>query len=270
VEIGSEKHGNVTQKYANAQTMILQDFPTKVPCTRQYPPKWKIEGKWYCSLTVVRECNEAPTQINLTYDHTFRSMKAIFDGIRGGILTATQLQGSRLWRQLAQCQEPVAHALAYSALYNSPNRVILSQPLDQTTMQGVAYVSSMMITPLFAPIRLDMVLPGRNVRDLQDDELRPQRDVEDVWAVEREGLWVVADRRPLGCHVQSPPPSYYSDEEHHEFQPGASRKSSPDESYRWASAWCGQQQDPVSTRRNYRIQARRNKKAQLRRDVQGK
>jgi hypothetical protein len=32
-EISSEEHGNVTQKYANAKTMILQDFPTKVPCT---------------------------------------------------------------------------------------------------------------------------------------------------------------------------------------------------------------------------------------------
>jgi hypothetical protein len=38
-EIGSKEFGNVTQKYANAQTMILQDFPTKIPCTRQYPPK---------------------------------------------------------------------------------------------------------------------------------------------------------------------------------------------------------------------------------------
>jgi hypothetical protein len=77
-------------------------------------------------------------------------MKAIFDGIKGGILTATQFQGSRLWRQLAQCQEAVAHALAYSALYNSPNQLILGQPLDQTTMQKVAYVSAMMTTPFFA------------------------------------------------------------------------------------------------------------------------
>jgi hypothetical protein len=30
-EIGSKEYMNVTQKYANAQTMILQDFPTKVP-----------------------------------------------------------------------------------------------------------------------------------------------------------------------------------------------------------------------------------------------
>jgi hypothetical protein len=65
-EIGSEEHGNVTWKYANAQTMILQDFPTRVPFTREYPPKWKIEGKWYCSLPIVWDCNEAPTQLNLT------------------------------------------------------------------------------------------------------------------------------------------------------------------------------------------------------------
>jgi hypothetical protein len=129
--------------------MILQDFSTKVPCTWQYPPKWKIQDRWYCSFPTVQECNEAPTQLNLTYDHTFRSMKAIFDGIKGGILTATQLQGSRLWRQLAQCQEAAAHALAYTALYNSPNQVTLGEPLDQTTMQKVAYVSAMMTTPFF-------------------------------------------------------------------------------------------------------------------------
>jgi hypothetical protein len=60
-EIASEEHGNVTRKYANAQTMILQDFLTRVPCTREYPPKWKIEGKWYCSFLIVRDCNKALT-----------------------------------------------------------------------------------------------------------------------------------------------------------------------------------------------------------------
>jgi hypothetical protein len=130
--------------------MILQDFPTRVPCTWEYPPKWKIEGKWYCSFPIVRDCNKAPTQLNLTYDHTFRSMKAIFDGINGGILSTSQLQGSRLWRHLAQCQEAVAHALAYTALYNSPNQEILGEPLDRTTMEKVAFASAMMTTPFFA------------------------------------------------------------------------------------------------------------------------
>jgi hypothetical protein len=149
-EIRFKVHGNVTRKYANAQTMILQDFPTKVPCTRQYPPKWKIEDRWYCCFPTVQECNEAPTQLNLTYDHSFRSMRAILDGIKGGILTGTQLQGSRQLRQRAQCQEAIDHALAYTALYNSPNQVTLGKPLDQTTMQKVAYVSAMMTTLFFS------------------------------------------------------------------------------------------------------------------------
>jgi hypothetical protein len=114
-----------------------------------------------------------------------------------------------------------------------------------------------------------MVLPERNVRDLHNDELPPQRDDEDVQAVERAGLWVKADLQPLGRHVKSPPP-YYSDQEGNGFQPGASRDSSPDNSYGWASTWCEQQPDPLSARRNYWIQARRDKKAQIRRDVQGK
>jgi hypothetical protein len=85
-EIGSKEYGNVTRKYANAQTMILQDFPTRVPCTKEYPLKWKIEDRWYCSYPIVQEYNEAPSQLNLTYDHTFCSVKAIFNGIKGGIL----------------------------------------------------------------------------------------------------------------------------------------------------------------------------------------
>jgi hypothetical protein len=149
-QIPAEEQGNATRKYANAQTMILQDFPTKVPCPWQYPPKWKIEDKWCCSYPIVRECSEEPTQLNLTYNHTFRSMKAIFDGIKGGILSTSQLQGSCLWRQLAQCQEAVAHALAYTALYNSLNQRILGEPLAQTTMEKVAFASDMMTTPFFA------------------------------------------------------------------------------------------------------------------------
>jgi hypothetical protein len=63
-----------------------------------------------------------------------------------------------------------------------------------------------------------------------------------------------AARRPLGCHIQSPPPPYKGDEEHHGFQQGPSRESFLDESYGWAEVWFKQQPDPVSARRNYRIQ----------------
>jgi hypothetical protein len=77
-------------------------------------------------------------------------MKAIFDGIKGEILSTSQLQGNRLCRQLAQCQEVVAHALAYTALYNSLNQEILGEPLDRTTMEKVAFASAMMTTTFFA------------------------------------------------------------------------------------------------------------------------
>jgi hypothetical protein len=257
-EIGSEEHRNVTRKYANAQTMILQDFPTKVPCTRQYPPKWKIEDKWYCSYPIVREYNEAPTQLNLTYNHTFRSMKAIFDRIKGGILSTSQLQGSRLWRQLAQCQEAVAHALAYTALYNSPNQVILGEPQDQTTMRKVAYVSAMMTTPFFALFGwtwfyLSALMGLFTIMNY-------------IFSVTLRmiGLW---KERGFGwcLLVQSPPPPYDSGEEHHGLQQGASGESSPDASHGWASAWYNQQRDPALTRRN-RVQSRQDKEAKQGRD----
>jgi hypothetical protein len=249
-EIGSKMHGNVTQKYANAQTMILQDFPTKVPCTREYPPKWKIEDKWYCSFPTAPECNKAPTQLNLTYDHSFCSMRAMFDGINGGILTATQLQGSRLWRQLAQCQEAIAHALAYTALYNSPNQVTLVEPLDQTTMKKVAYVSAMMTTPFFALFGWTWFYLSALMGLFTITNYNLQNDPEDdrIVELERERIWVVAARQPLGRQVQSPPPPYDSGEEHHGLQQGASRESSPDAG--WDGAWYDQPSGPAIARRN--------------------
>jgi hypothetical protein len=144
-EIGSEEYGNVALKYANAQMMILQDFRTRVPCTKEYPPKWKIEDRFYCSYAIVRECNEAPTQLNLTYDHTFRSMKAIFDGIKGGILHSSQVQGSRLWRQLAQCQEAVAHAWAYTALYNSHWLIIPAMSVDKPGQKKCFFAKALVL-----------------------------------------------------------------------------------------------------------------------------
>jgi hypothetical protein len=227
-EIGSEEFGNVTRKYANAQTMILQDFPTRVPCTKEYPPKWKIEDRWYCSYPSVQECNNAPTQLNLTYDHTFRSMRAIFDGMKGGILHSSQVQGSRLWRQLAQCQEAVAHALAYTALYNSPNQEILGEPLDQITMRKVAFASAMMTTPFFAIFGWTWFYLSAMMGLFYNHQLRLQRNPEDSRALEGEGIWMVATRRPLGSRVQSPPPPYDSGEEHHDIQQRTSRESSPD------------------------------------------
>jgi hypothetical protein len=77
--------------------------------------------------------------------------------------------------------------------------------------------------------------------------------------MEREGIRVVAARRPLGIHIKSPPPPYDSGEEHHGLQQGASRASSPDVD-EWFSAWEDRQQSPSTTRRN-RVQSRRNKDA---------
>jgi hypothetical protein len=114
-----------------------------------------------------------------------------------------------------------------------------------------------------------MVLPERADWALHDNELHLQRDPEDDRIEVREGIRVVAARRPLGRHVQSPPPPYDSGEEHHGLQQGASRESSPDASHGWASAWCDQQGGPAITRRN-RVQSRRDKEAKRRRDLQGR
>jgi hypothetical protein len=79
---------------------------------------------------------------------------------------------------------------------------------------------------ILSDLRLDVVLPERHDGALHDPQLRLQRDPEDSQSLEREGIWMVATRRPLGSRVQSPPPPYNSGEEHHDLQPRTSRESS--------------------------------------------
>jgi hypothetical protein len=130
-------------------------------------------------------------------------------------------------------------------------------------MQRVAYVSAMMTTPFFALFGwtwfyLSSICGIFTITNyifsltLRMIGLLRERGF-GWWLL--GGLWA---------------PTYKGDEEHHGFQQGASRESSPNESYGWAGVWCKQQPDPVSARRNYRIQARRDKKAQLWRDLHGK
>jgi hypothetical protein len=104
-------------------------------------------------------------------------------------------------------------------------------------------------------LRLDVVLPERDHGALHDHELHLQCDPEDNRIMEREGIRVVAARRPLGSHIQSPPPPYDSGEEHHCLQQGASRASSPDVD-EWVSAMgrqttksfhCKEEQGPILT-----------------------
>jgi hypothetical protein len=197
-EIGSKVHGNVTRKYANAQTMILQDFRTKVPCTRQYPPKWKIENKWYCSFQIVRECNEAPTQLNLTYDHSLpqheghlrRDQRRDPDSHLAPREPAVETAGTM----------PGGHCSCIS-VYGS---VQLPESSDFGQTPGSDYHGEGCLCvchdnySFLCALRVDVVLPKRAHGALHENKLHLQRDPKDDRIAERERIRVVADWRAFG------------------------------------------------------------------------
>ena len=54
-------------RWMDAQTGILQDFPTEIPCSHLMPVEWKLEGSWFCSTPEIIPC-PAPHQLNVTVD----------------------------------------------------------------------------------------------------------------------------------------------------------------------------------------------------------
>jgi hypothetical protein len=120
-------------------------------------------------------------------------------------------------------------------------------------MEKVAFASAMMTTPFFALFGWTWFYLSALMGLFTIMNYNLQRDPEDNRIVESERIWVVAARRPLGRHVQSPPPPYDSGEEHHGLQQGASRESSPDVD-EWVSAWHDRQSSLTVARRN-RVQS---------------
>jgi hypothetical protein len=106
--------------------------------------------------------------------------------------------------------------------------------------------------PFLRNLRLDVVLPERHDGALHDPQLRLQRDPEDSRSLEREGIRMVATRRPLGSRVQSPPPPYGSGEKHHDLQPRTSRESSSDDDNddNWICLFEDRRLSPSPTRRS--------------------
>jgi hypothetical protein len=143
-----------------------------------------------------------------------------------------------------QCQEAVAHALAYTALYNSPNQEILGDYHEKGCFR-FGHDDD----PVLRNLQLDVVLPERHDGALHNPQLRLQRDPEDNRVVEREGIRMVATRRPLGGRIQSPPPPYNSGEEHHDLQQRASRESSPNVDD-WICLFEDRHRSPSTTRRS--------------------
>jgi hypothetical protein len=252
-EIGSEEHGNVTRKYANAQTMILQDFPPRVILYQGISAEVEDRRQMVLQLPnrpgMQRGADSAQPHLQPHLPqhegHLQRHQRGIpaqFPNPREpAVETAGTMPGGR-------CACVGVHG---------PVQLPESRDFGQTPGSDYHEEGCLCLChddhSVLRALRLDVVLPERDHGALHYNELHLQRDPEDNQIMEGKRIRVVAARRPLGSQVQSPPPSYDSGEEHHGLQQGASRASSPNVD-KVVSAWHDRQRSPSAARRN-RVQS---------------
>jgi hypothetical protein len=258
-EIGSEESGNVTRKYANAQTINPLGFPYEGALHQGIPAEMENRGQVVLQLPgrprVQRRANAAQPHLRPHLPqhegHLRRHQRrdpAQLPGPRESIVaTAGTMPGGR-------CACAGVHG---------PVQLPESRYFGQTPGSDYHEEDCLCVChdddPVLCDLWLDVVLPESHDGALHNPELRLQHDPEDSRSMEGEGIRLVAARRPLGSRIQSPPPPYHSSEEHHDLQQGASRESSPDVD-EWVSTYKGGRRIHSATRRS-RVRSRLNKNA---------
>ena len=102
----------VQKRWVDAQTGVLQDFPSIVGCSGPMPIMYKLEGRWYCAVPAIHPC-PAPDKLNTTITqwgpHDFTQV------LDGGIFTREQLAQHKAWDRSFSAREPLLTKMTNAA-----------------------------------------------------------------------------------------------------------------------------------------------------------
>ena len=106
---------NITA-FADPLTFILQDYPTKVPCSRVTPVQWKIrEDLWICSYPELQICL-APNKLAPTSDDSQIDLKDFTQGLGAGIYSQEQRAAHETFLRTSNLREAVLNNIAAQAV----------------------------------------------------------------------------------------------------------------------------------------------------------
>jgi hypothetical protein len=104
-------------KFVNPLTLVIQDDPSVIPCSRVTPVMWKIEDHWYCCYPTPAKCVE-PMQV-----HPFPSLDLqltnFTDGLGKIIYTESMLAQHLEYIRTKNTHRSVSNRHAMAAIENS-------------------------------------------------------------------------------------------------------------------------------------------------------
>ncbi len=103
---------NNTAKFADPISFTLSNYATVIPCDPVAPPRWNIDGHWYCATPTVEPCG-APKELE-PKTREFKD-EDFATGLGGNIYSTAQIRQHRLAERIYHSREAQAIIESYHA-----------------------------------------------------------------------------------------------------------------------------------------------------------
>ncbi len=103
---------NNTVKFADPISFTLSNYATIIPCDPVAPPRWNIDGHWYCATPTVEPCG-APKELE-PKTREFKDEDFV-TGLGGNIYSTAQIRQHRLSERIYHSREAQAIIGSYHA-----------------------------------------------------------------------------------------------------------------------------------------------------------
>ena len=131
--------------FADPLTLILNSFPTIIPCSDLMPPRWRMGGTWYCSHPRVLPC-ESPDQLNLTVT-TYRPLHRFTVGMGKGVYSQEQLALHREFQLSQMSRRPVLAKITNAATAGGHGGY-LGSPLSSLDVKELSFDVAFHLFPI--------------------------------------------------------------------------------------------------------------------------
>ena len=129
--------------FADPITMVVQRFPTVVPCSKGLPIRWLIQDTWFCSSPSITKC-DAPIRVGTDLDMAgMGPTKDEFDVMGGILYSNVQQSQNEAFQRSLDYRDPIVqniiNNMAKGATLDSHGNMHFGTPFDADQIDDIAF-----------------------------------------------------------------------------------------------------------------------------------
>ena len=129
--------------FADPITMVVQKFPTVIPCSKSLPIRWLIQDTWFCSSPTITKC-DAPIRVGTDLDMAGMGPTEDEFDVMGGILYSNKQQSQNdAFQRSLDYRDPIVqniiNNMAKGATLDSQGNLHFGTPFDADQIDDIAF-----------------------------------------------------------------------------------------------------------------------------------